>query len=78
MVTIGRQPFLLLARGNLAWSRGPTQEQAMLAAARGGDSMQVQARDAGGRRFRDTYPLAGAPTAIDAAAAHCAGKNRRR
>ena len=78
MLTVGRQPFLLIARGNLAWSRGPAQEQTMIAAARGGDSMRVEARDGAGRRFRDTYPLSGAPTAIDSAAARCAGKNARR
>jgi hypothetical protein len=37
--------------------------------------MRVEARDGAGRRFADTYGLAGAATAIDAAAARCAGKN---
>ncbi len=78
MLTIGRRPFLLIARDNLAWSRGAAQEQAIIAAARAADSMQIEARDGGGRRFRDTYPLAGAPTAIDSAAARCAGKNVQR
>ena len=36
--------------------------------------MRVEGRDAGGRRFADRYLLNGAPTAIDAAAAGCAGK----
>jgi hypothetical protein len=75
LLKIGQQPFLLVARGNQAWSRGPAQDQAMIAAARAAETMQVQARDAGGRRFRDTFGLTGAPTAIDAAAARCAGKN---
>ncbi len=74
MLTVGRQPFLLIARGNQAWSRGSAQEQAIIGAARAAESMHVEARDAAGRRFRDTYPLRGAPTAIDAAAARCAGK----
>jgi hypothetical protein len=78
LLTIGSRPFLLVARGDLAWSRARAQEQAMIAAARAAESMRVEARDAGGRRFRDTYPLAGAPTAIDAAAARCAGKSLAR
>ena len=51
--TIGGQPFLLAARGGWAWSRGPAQEQAIIAAARTAPAMRVEARDAGGRRFVD-------------------------
>jgi hypothetical protein len=69
---IGGQPFLLLARGNWAWSRGPVQEQAIIAAARTGGEMRVEARDLAGVRFIDPYVLEGAPTAIDSAAARCA------
>jgi hypothetical protein len=72
ILTIGHQPFLLVARGDWAWSRGPLQEQAIIAAARNGGGMQIEARDQGGRRFSDPYLLDGAPTAIDAAAARCA------
>ena len=74
ILTVGEQPFLLVSRGGSAWSRGPGQEQAIIAAARAAPSMRIDARDAGGRRFRDAYLLSGAPTAIDAAAARCAGK----
>ncbi len=74
ILTVGDQPFLLVSRGGWAWSRGALQEQAILAAARAAPSMRIDARDAGGRRFRDAYALSGAPTAIDAAAARCAGK----
>jgi hypothetical protein len=77
MLNVGGQPFLLVARGNDAWSRGPLQEQAIIAALRGASDMRVEARDAGGRRFADPYLLDGAPTAIDAAAARCAGKIER-
>ena len=69
---IAEQPFLLVARGDMAWSRGPAQEQAIIAAARAGGHMSVEARDLGGVRFIDPYVLEGAPTAIDAAAARCA------
>ena len=75
MLTIGDRPFLLVARGDRAWSRGPLQEAAIIAAARSATSMRIEARDAAGRRFADRYLLAGAPTAIDAAAAACAGKS---
>ena len=72
ILKIGDQPFLLVARGDWAWSRGPLQEQAIMAAARNGGAMRIEARDQGGSRFVDPYLLDGAPTAIDAAAAHCA------
>jgi len=73
ILTVGNQPFLLVARGDWAWSRGPLQEQAIIAAVRGASGMRVEARDLTGQRFSDPYALDGAPTAIDAAAA-CAGK----
>ena len=69
---IGGQPFLLVVKGDWAWSRGPGQEQAIIEAARGGGHMSVEARDLRGVRFSDPYVLDGAPTAIDAAAARCA------
>lgn len=74
MMTIGERPFMLLARGDWAWSRGPLQEATIIEAARAATSMRIEARDRSGRRFADRYVLAGAPTAIDAAAAACAGK----
>jgi hypothetical protein len=40
--------------------------------------MRVDSRDQAGGRFVDRYLLEGAPTAIDAAAARCAGKMQRR
>lgn len=74
MLTVGNQPFLLTARGDWAWSRGPRQEQAIIAAVRSATGMRVEARDGAGNRFADPYALDGAPTAIDAAAVACAGK----
>lgn len=77
---LGDMPFLLLARGDLAWSAGPLQEQAIIDAARNGGQMKLEARDPAGVRFIDPYVLDGAATAIDAAAARCsyrgAGKIR--
>lgn len=71
VATIGNQPFLLATRGAAAWSRGPSQDQAIIAAIRSSGGMRVEARDLAGRRMVDRYALSGAPTAIDAAAAAC-------
>jgi hypothetical protein len=78
MLRIGDMPFLLVSRGNDAWSTGAMQQQAMIAALRGASGMSVESRDAAGRAFSDPYSLAGAATAIDAAAAACAGKMQPR
>jgi len=78
MLTVGNQPFLLVSSGEWAWSRGPLQEQAIIAALRSGPAMRVESRDVAGRRFSDPYALDGAATAIDAAAARCAGKMQPR
>jgi hypothetical protein len=80
MLRIDSQPFLLVARGDMAWSDGPGQDQAIIGALRDASRMSVESRDQAGRRFIDYYATAGAPTAIDAAAARCslrgAGKIR--
>jgi hypothetical protein len=76
MARIGSRPFLLAGRGEWAWSRSAEQQQAMLEAARYGEAMRVESRDLRGRRIIDRYTLAGAATAIDSAAAACAGKRR--
>lgn len=77
MLTIGDQPFQLVAKGPVAWSRGPVQDLAIIDAMRTATIMKVDARDAAGRRMVDRYALAGAPTAVDAAAA-CAARLAKR
>lgn len=77
MMRIDAQRFLLVTRGTSAWSRGGLQEQALIAAMRGTGAMRIEGRDPAGRRFIDRYALGGAATAIDAAAARCAGKIKR-
>ena len=72
MLTIRDTPFLLVARPPFAWSSGPAQEAAIIAAIRRGGAMRVEAGGAGGR-FVDRYALDGAAGAIDAAAA-CAAR----
>jgi hypothetical protein len=69
MLVIGDTPFLLMSQGDRAWSRGPGQEAAIIAAMRSNSGMKVEARSPGGGRIRDYYSLDGAPLAIDAAAA---------
>lgn len=71
VLSIGDQPFLLIAGTASAWSRDARQETAIIAAMRNGGGMRVEARDYAGRRMSDRYLLDGAPTAIDAAAAAC-------
>lgn len=77
VATIGSEPFLLIGRGEWAWSRNMRQQHAMLDAARAGRSMRIESRDRSGRRIVDRYALAGAPTAIDSAAASCARAGKR-
>lgn len=74
MLTIGDQPFLLMSQGDQVWSRGPRQEQAIIAAMRSAGAMKVEARSSGGGRIVDRYSLDGAPLAIDAAAACAAAR----
>jgi len=74
MLTVGDRPFLLVGRGEWAWSNGPAQAAAIAAAVRRARGMRVEARSPSGGRFTDRYLLNGAPTAIDAAAAGCTGK----
>jgi hypothetical protein len=69
MLHVGDRPFLLMGRGDMAWSRGPGQEQAIMAAMRKAGGMRLEARSPGGGRIVDRYSLDGAPLAIDAAAA---------
>jgi hypothetical protein len=76
MLSVDNLPFLLTGQGESAWSRSPAQSQAIMAAVRGGGTMRLEFRDIGGRRYSDYYDLTGAATAIDAAAAACAGKVR--
>jgi hypothetical protein len=77
MIHIGDTPFLLMNQGDMAWSRGPAQEQAIIAAMRASSGMRIEARSHGGGRIVDRYSLEGAPLAIDAAAACAAGLANR-
>lgn len=69
MLHVGDQPFLLMSQDDMAWSRGPKQERAIIAAMRASGGMRVEARSPGGGRIVDRFSLEGAPLAIDSAAA---------
>lgn len=75
IATIDSAPFLLSGKGEWGWSSDPAQRRAILNAARYGQRVRVEFRDTRGARVVDYYALAGAATAIDAAAAACAGKS---
>ena len=77
MLHVGNQPFMLMAQGDMAWSRGPRQEQAIISAMRYHGGMRVEARSPGGGRVVVRYGLDGAPLAIDAAAACAAALANR-
>ena len=77
MLHIGDRPFLLMAQGDMAWSRGPMQEQAIIAAMRAHGGMRIEAKSPRGGRIVDRYSLEGAPLAIDAAAACAAALANR-
>ena len=70
---IGAQDFALIAKGRNAWGANARMDAAIIAAMRSASSMIVNARSSSsGGGFADRYTLAGAATAIDAAAVGCA------
>ena len=73
MLSIGDQRFELTGGGGDAWAVDRRMDAGIVAAMRSAPSMSVSARDAANRGFSNTWPLAGAATAMDAAAIGCAG-----
>ncbi len=76
-LTIGDQSFALAGGGGDAWAADKRDDAAIVAAMRSAQSMRVNARAANGTSFSDSYQLAGAASAIDAAALGCARTPRR-
>ena len=72
VLSIGDQRFELTGGGGDAWAVDRRMDAGLVAAMRSAQSMTVSARDALNRGFSNTYPLAGAATAMDAAAIGCA------
>ena len=73
-LTVGERRFALVANTADAWTADAPSDRAIVAALRGARSMSVEAVGDGGRPFADSYALAGAATAIDAAALACVGR----
>ena len=71
-LTVGGQTFVLTGGGGDAWAADRRGDAGIVAAMRSAKSMRVSARAANGATFSDSYPLAGAASAIDAAAIGCA------
>ena len=72
VLTIGARTFLMTGGGGDAWATDPRMDAAIVAAMRSASTMTVASRDATGRGFSNTWPLAGVATAMDAAAIGCA------
>lgn len=71
-LSIAGQRFELTGGGGDAWAADRRMDAAIVAAMRSARSMTVSARDAAGRRFANTYLLAGGASAMDSAAIGCA------
>ncbi len=71
-LSIGGQKIPLVGGGGDAWAADKRGDAAIMAAMRSAKEMTVNARDAAGRGFSNSYDLQGAATAMDAAAVSCA------
>lgn len=69
---VGPQRFELTGGGGDAWAADRRMDAAIVAAMRSASAMTLAARDTGGKRFSHTWQLAGAASAMDAAAIGCA------
>jgi hypothetical protein len=69
---IGGKGFALTGGGGDAWPADARTNAAITAAMRSASSMTVSASGADGKRFSNTWKLAGAASAMDAAAIGCA------
>lgn len=72
-LNIGGQRFALVGGGGDAWAADSKMDAAIVAAMRSAATVALSARDARGRPFGNSYDLAGAATAMDAATVACAG-----
>ena len=72
-LALGGKRFELVAQGADAWPKDSRDEAAITAAMRSASNLTVSARGADGHLFTDSYPLAGAASAMDSALVGCAG-----
>ena len=73
LLRIDDRLFQLIGGGDTAWAENARADADIVAAMRTGVQMTLDTRAENGTGLRDTYPLRGAATAIDAAAIACAG-----
>lgn len=69
---IGERTFTLTGGGGDAWASDKAMDAQIVAAMRSTKKMVIKATDNRGSRFSNTYDLAGAATAMDAATLGCA------
>jgi hypothetical protein len=69
---IGGKHYALTGGGGDAWPQDERDNAAIIAAMRSAPRMTVRAQGAKGGRFANTWPLAGAASAMDAALIGCA------
>jgi hypothetical protein len=70
-VEVGSENFTLMTEGEGAWTTGPDQDQALLAAMRKGSEAVVTGTSARGNVTKDTFSLMGFSAAMDEAAKRC-------
>jgi hypothetical protein len=71
VLRIGGKSFKLAGGGGDAWAADNRMNAAITAAMRSASSMTVSASGANGKRFSNTWQLAGVASAMDAAAIGC-------
>lgn len=71
-LSIAGQRIPLVGGGAEAWAADKRGDAAIVAAMRSAREMTVSARDVSGRGFTNSYAMAGAASAMDAAALGCA------
>ena len=74
-LAIGERRFPLIGTDRDIWAPDGATDHALVMAMRSGRSMSVSAVDTRHRPFADTYALAGAAAAIDAATLACVAGN---
>ncbi|HKX79634.1 MAG TPA: hypothetical protein VJM34_14035 [Novosphingobium sp.] len=72
VLTLGAQRFELVGGGGDAWPADRQKNAAIVAAMRSAPNMTLSTRDVSGRRFSNSWNLAGAASAMDAASLGCA------
>lgn len=72
VLRIGGKSFRLTGGGGDAWAANRTMNAQIIAAMRSARQMTVHSRDASGKGFSNTWQLAGAASAMDAASIGCA------